>query len=82
MYGAWGMSDGQPRKIVKAYGEVFKGQDLDVSGATILNCVFDDCRITLDRKAVSGSNIFQGCTFTVPSGDVWDWLTPALPRGF
>lgn len=39
------------RKITKAYGEHFEGEHLDLSGATVLNCSFHRCLITLSEPA-------------------------------
>jgi hypothetical protein len=66
------------RKVTEAYGEHFQDEDLDLSGATILNCSFHKCQITFNKPATVHQPIFQQCTFSVPVDDVGKWLIPAM----
>jgi len=67
------------RKIEQAYGEHFDGEELDLSGATIMLCLFHKCKITFTSPAVSYQNCFSECEINVPVGDVWQWLISAIP---
>jgi hypothetical protein len=78
------------RRITKAYGEHFENEDIDLSGATILNCSFINCRIKLTEPAFSYQPIFDHCTFDVLEDGVWKkivapeaakWLHSAFPQG-
>jgi hypothetical protein len=67
------------RRITQAYGESFQDEELDLSGATILNCVFQRCKITFNEPATSYQPQFVECAFNVPSTEVWKWLRAAIP---
>jgi hypothetical protein len=59
------------RKITNAYVEHFENEDLDLSGATILNCSFVNCRIKVSEPSFSYQSIFDHCTFDVLEDGVW-----------
>jgi len=67
------------RKIEQACGEHFEGEELDLSGAKILCCLFHNCKITFTAPAVSYQNQFLECEFNVPAAEVWRWLMSAIP---
>ena len=63
------------RKIDSAYGEIFTDERLDISGATILSCVFERCHIVINEPALSSHNVFdKSCTYSVPVHEFYKWL--------
>jgi hypothetical protein len=63
------------RKIDKAYGQFFDNEELDLSGATILNCSFHACKIELHAPAWSYQNSFDDkYAFNVAAQEIWRYL--------
>ena len=67
------------KKVDKAFSETFIDEELDLSGATIINCSFSNCKVTFKKPAWSyGNNFDDRCKFNVSAKEVWKYLVNPL----